>query len=131
MASEGDSHSKTIGYLLWIFGFTGAHRFYYGKPVSGTIWFCTLGLLGVGWLIDLFLIPGMDREADLRFRVGRISYTVAWILLTFLGFFGIHRFYIGKWLTGIVYLLTGGLLGIGYLYDFWTLNDQITVINAE
>ena len=28
-----------IGYLLWIFGFMGAHRFYYGRPVSGTIWF--------------------------------------------------------------------------------------------
>ena len=27
-----DTHSKTIGYLLWIFGFMGAHRFYYGKP---------------------------------------------------------------------------------------------------
>jgi hypothetical protein len=24
-----------------------------------------------------------------------------------------------------------GLLGIGYLYDFWTLNDQITVVNAS
>jgi TM2 domain-containing membrane protein YozV len=45
-----DTHSKTIGYLLWIFGFTGAHRFYYGKPISGIIWFCTLGLLGIGWL---------------------------------------------------------------------------------
>jgi TM2 domain-containing membrane protein YozV len=131
LATDNDSHSKTIGYLLWVFGFTGAHRFYYGKPVSGTIWFCTLGLLGVGWLIDLFLIPGMDREADLRFRAGKVNYTVAWVLLTFLGFFGIHRFYIGKWLTGIVYLLTGGLLGVGYLYDFWTLNDQITVINAD
>jgi TM2 domain-containing membrane protein YozV len=32
-----NTHSKTIGYLLWIFGFTGAHRFYYGKPVTGTI----------------------------------------------------------------------------------------------
>ena len=50
-----DTHSKLIGYLLWIFGFTGAHRFYYGRPVTGTIWFFTLGLLGVGWLIDLFL----------------------------------------------------------------------------
>ncbi len=52
-------------YVLWVFGFTGAHRFYYGKPVTGTIWFFTLGLLGVG-----------------------------------------------------------------YLYDYWTLNDQITVVNA-
>ena len=25
-----DTHRKTIGYALWIFGFTGAHRFYYG-----------------------------------------------------------------------------------------------------
>ena len=36
------------------------------KQISGTIWFFTLGLLGIGWLIDLFLIPGMDRRADVR-----------------------------------------------------------------
>ena len=131
MNAANDTHSKTIGYILWIFGFTGAHRFYYGKPVTGTIWFFTLGLLGIGWLIDLFLIPGMDREADLRFRAGRVDYTVAWVLLTFLGFFGVHRMYMGKWVTGIIYLCTAGLLGIGYLYDFWTLNEQITVVNAS
>jgi len=44
---------------------------------------------------------------------------------------GVHRMYMGKWVTGILYLLTLGLLGIGYLYDYWTLNDQITVINAS
>jgi len=131
MNTANDTHSKTIGYILWIFGFTGAHRFYYGRPVTGTLWFFTLGLLGIGWLIDLFLIPGMDREADLRFRAGGVNYTVAWVLLTFLGFFGVHRFYMGKWVTGIIYLCTAGLLGIGYLYDFWTLNDQITVVNAR
>lgn len=131
MTQAGDTHSKTIGYILWIFGFTGAHRFYYGKPVTGTLWFFTLGLLGIGWLIDLFLIPSMDRQADLRFREGKVNYTVAWILLTFLGFFGIHRMYMGKWLTGILYLCTFGLLGVGYLYDYWTLNDQITVVNAS
>jgi TM2 domain-containing membrane protein YozV len=131
MNAANDTHSKFIGYILWIFGFTGSHRFYYGRPVTGTIWFFTLGLLGIGWLIDLFLIPGMDREADLRFRAGRKDYSVAWVLLTFLGLFGVHRMYIGKWVTGIIYLCTAGLLGIGYLYDFWTLNDQITVINAS
>jgi TM2 domain-containing membrane protein YozV len=78
-----DTHRKTIGYVLWIFGFTGSHRFYYGKPISGTIWFFTLGLLGIGWLIDLFLIPGMDRQADRRFVAGRIDYSIAWILQTF------------------------------------------------
>ena len=123
------THSKVIGYLLWIFGFTGSHRFYYGRPVSGTIWFFTLGLLGIGWLIDLFLIPGMDRDADQRFALGRIDYSLAWVLLTYLGLLGIHRMYLGKWGTGLLYLLTGGLLGLGWLYDYWTLNQQISDLN--
>jgi TM2 domain-containing membrane protein YozV len=126
-----DTHSKVIGYLLWIFGFLGSHRFYYGKPVTGTIWFFTGGLLLVGWLVDLFLIPTMDREADLRFHAGAIDYNVAWILLTFLGVFGVHRLYMGKWISGILYLLTGGFFLLGVLYDFWTLNDQISLCNAE
>jgi TM2 domain-containing membrane protein YozV len=128
---QRDNHSKVIGYLLWLFGFLGAHRFYYGKPVTGTIWFFTLGLLGIGWLIDLFLIPGMDRDADLRFRSGAIDYNVAWLLLTFLGLLGVHRMYQGKWLTGILYLCTGGLFLVGILYDFWTMNEQISTRNAS
>ncbi len=127
--TQQDTHSKVIGYALWILGFTGAHRFYYGKPVTGTIWFFTLGLLGIGWLIDLFLIPAMDRQADLRFEAGPVNYSVAWLLLAFLGLFGVHRMYMGKWLTGILYLLTVGLAGLGYLYDYWTLNDQLSMLN--
>lgn len=125
-----DTHSKTIGYILWIFGFMGAHRFYYGKPKTGTLWFCTFGLLGIGWLVDLFLIPGMDREADLRFKPGKYDYNAAWILLTFLGVFGLHRFYLGKWISGLVWLCTGGLFTLGLLYDFWTLNDQVSEVNG-
>ena len=131
MDRPNDTHRKSIGYILWIFGFLGAHRFYFGRPVSGTIWFFTFGLLGVGWLIDLFLIPSMDRQADLRFRAGRVDYSVAWVLLTFLGVLGLHRMYMGKWLTGLLYLFSGGVLMVGVLIDFWTLNDQITVVNAE
>jgi TM2 domain-containing membrane protein YozV len=120
-----------MGYIYWIFGFMGAHRFYYGRPLTGTLYFFTFGLLGIGWIVDLFLIPSMDREADLRFVEGPKNYTVAWILLTFLGLFGAHRIYMEKWATGILYLLTGGLFGIGYLYDLWTLNDQLSVINGS
>jgi hypothetical protein len=32
---------------------------------------------------------------------------------------------LGKWGTGILYLLTAGLFGIGWVYDFLTLNTQI------
>jgi len=131
MNNMNDTHLKSVGYILWLFGFTGSHRFYFGKPVSGTIYFFTFGLLGIGWIIDLFLIPSLDRQADLRFHAGNIDYTLAWVLLTFLGFFGIHRMYMDKWITGFLYLLTGGVFGLGYLYDFWTLNDQITMVNSS
>lgn len=126
-----NTHSMLMGYLLWIFGFMGAHRFYYGKQVSGTIWFFTLGLFFVGWIVDLFLIPSMDKQADWRFTEGPINYSLAWIFLTFLGIFGVHRFYMGKIFTGLLYLFTGGLLLLGWLYDLYTLNEQITQENAQ
>ena len=43
-----------------------------------------------------------------------------WVLALicfFLGFLGIHRFLAGKIGTGVLYLFTGGLLGIGIIYD--------------
>jgi TM2 domain-containing membrane protein YozV len=130
MTIQPNTHSVAIGYVLWLFGFTGAHRFYFGKQITGIIWFFTFGLLGIGWLIDILLIPGMDAQADRRYVPGPIDYTVAWLLLTFLGLFGIHRFYMGKILTGLLYLISGGLFGIGILYDFLTLNGQVSELNA-
>jgi TM2 domain-containing membrane protein YozV len=130
-SNNTNTHSMLMGYLLWIFGFMGAHRFYYGKQVSGTIWFFTLGLFFVGWIVDLFLIPSMDKQADWRFTEGPINYSLAWIFLTFLGIFGVHRFYMGKIFTGLLYLFTGGLFLLGWLYDLYTLNEQITQENAQ
>jgi TM2 domain-containing membrane protein YozV len=130
MSEHENTHSLLVGYVLWIFGFLGSHRFYYGRPVTGTIWFFTLGLLGIGWLIDLFLMPSLDRNASLRYEAGPLDYTVAWVLLTFVGVFGIHRFYQRKWISGLLYLVSGGLFGLGILYDFWTLNDQLSEENA-
>lgn len=45
------------------------------------------------------------------------SKMVALILCIFLGTIGIHRFYVGKVGMGILYLLTGGLCGIGWIVD--------------
>jgi len=136
-----NTHSKLIGYLLWIVGFTGAHRFYFGKPLTGTLWFCTGGFFLVGWLIDVFLIPGMDRRADNRYAAGSIDYSIGWLLLTFLGFLGAHRFYMGKWISAIAYLLSSGLavllpplvvlVALGYAIDLYTLNGQMDALNRR
>ena len=131
MNTEQNTHSTAIGYILWLFGFTGSHRFYFGKQITGVIWFFTFGLLGIGWLIDLLLIPGMDEQADRRYAAGPIDYSTAWLLLTFLGIFGVHRFYMGKIFTGLLYVISGGLFGIGILYDFLTLNGQVSELNEQ
>ena len=129
--TQNETHLIPMGYLLWIFGFTGAHRFYYGRPLTGTLWFFTGGLLGIGWLIDLFLIPGMDRQANTTYAPGPYDYNLSWVLLTFLGMLGIHRMYLGKWITGLIYFFTGALFGLGWLFDLWTLNEQVNERNLS
>lgn len=122
------THPVLLGYLFWVLGFTGAHRFYFGKPITGAIWFFTGGLLLVGWIVDLFLIPSMADEANARYVPARVDFSVVWVLVIFLGWLGMHRFYMGKLITGVIYLLTGGLLGVGIVYDICTLNEQIQAL---
>jgi len=52
--------SKTTAYLLWFFlGGFSAHRFYMGKTGSAIVYLLTGQLLGIGWIVDLFLLGGM------------------------------------------------------------------------
>ena len=124
MEKTHPTHSLLVGYILWIFGFLGMHRFYYGKQLTGALYFFTLGLLGIGMLFDLFWMPTLQRHASRVYKTGQYDYTVTWILLVFTGLFGIHRFYLGKWKTGLLWLLTAGCFGIGWQYDLWTMNWQ-------
>ena len=64
--------STGISYLLWCLsfvGFCGIHRFYNGKWITGLIWFFTGGLLLIGQIIDLVLIPAMTHRANYKERL--------------------------------------------------------------
>lgn len=47
------------------------------------------------------------------------SRIVALLLCIFLGIFGVHRFYVGKMGTGLLYLCTFGFFGIGWIMDIF------------
>ncbi|MEZ6318643.1 MAG: NINE protein [Phycisphaerales bacterium] len=46
-------------------------------------------------------------------------------LLCFAGFFGVHRFYVGKWGTGLLWLFTGGLLFVGQFVDLFLIPRMV------
>jgi TM2 domain-containing membrane protein YozV len=59
------------------------------------------------------------------------SLPVAYILWFFLGFLGVHKFYLEKIFIGILYILTGGLFFIGWFIDLFTLPSQVDLYNLR
>ncbi len=59
MSSEVDCVSKSKWVSFWLclfFGMFGAHKFYEGRVLLGIVYLCTLGLAGVGVIIDLIIL---------------------------------------------------------------------------
>src|SRR3954471_14265784 len=62
-------HSKGVAYLLWLgwpLGLGGLHRFYLGRPISGFLYLITWGFFGIGQIIDLFRIPRLVRQENMK-----------------------------------------------------------------
>lgn len=58
---------------------------------------------------------------------------VAYLLWFFggLGCFGFHRFYLGKWGTGFLWLITFGLFGFGAFIDLFTTGNKVDLYNMR
>jgi len=114
-----------------IFNFLGLHHYYLHRPAWGIAYTFTGGLLGIGWLCDLFRIPSLVREANDRLqrervettrtpRKARLCYAYA-LGLSPAGIFGAHHFYLGNYFFGIFYLFTLGLGGLGWVCDWFRM----------
>ncbi|MEB3258145.1 MAG: NINE protein [Cyanobacteriota bacterium] len=71
-----EPRSLALSYGLWclsLVGFCGIHRIYNRKPLTGFLWLFTLGLCGIGQLVDLLLIPGMVEGVNRQLSLPRGS----------------------------------------------------------
>ena len=79
----------------------------------------------------------LDTERMMRYDANRKSVLVAYILWFFLGLFGIHRMYLGRWTSGLLMLALHGLswltwwiaigmIGFAFL-GLWWLIDALLI----
>ncbi|MCH2451328.1 MAG: NINE protein [Gracilimonas sp.] len=70
------------------------------------------------------------QEGDLGYKKKSIATAYLFWVLSFFGILGLHRFYLGRTATGIGWLLTGGLLGFGAIYDLIALPKMVEEQNV-
>ncbi|XP_048250949.1 uncharacterized protein LOC124117629 [Haliotis rufescens] len=119
--------------LAVVLGLLGAHHFYLRRTGFGVVYFFTFGLLGVGYVVDLFRLPCLVKEANRRsenpHHVPDKTLCDAYVLWFPMGLLGFHLFYLGKPGQGVLYLLTFGLCGIGFLVDLFRIPSLVEAAN--
>lgn len=56
---------------------------------------------------------------------------LAYVLWAFFGLFGAHRFYVGRWESGLVYLFTFGGCFVGWIIDFFILPQLVEDVSRR
>jgi len=81
--------------------------------------------------IALLIIVSLKSEEEIEHNMK--SKGTAYLLWLFSGFgwLGFHHFYLGKIGKGIIWILTGGVFGIGSLIDLFTLGGAVENYNIK
>lgn len=123
--------------LLIVLGLFGGHHFYLRRPVWGILYFFSFGLLGAGWLIDIFRLPVLvsrcnnDASQQNPNLVKKKHLDDAYVLWFPGGFLGLHHFYLNNIGLGVLYLFTFGLFGVGWLIDACLMSYHVKKANSN
>ncbi|XP_076081397.1 uncharacterized protein LOC143052275 [Mytilus galloprovincialis] len=121
-------------YGLWFpFGLLGFHHFYLRNYGLGFAYLFTFGLFGIGWLLDICFMPYHVRKANQELKIpDEKSACAAEVLaLSPFGILGFHHFYLNRPLYGASYFFTFGLLGVGYIVDWFRTPNLVKRHNEE
>ncbi|XP_059157171.1 uncharacterized protein LOC131941724 isoform X2 [Physella acuta] len=137
--ANGCVEKKTVSdaYTMWFpFGLIGFHQYYLGNYAWGAVYTCTLGLFGIGWLIDLFRIPSLVKTSNERMQ-SNVYYDqeknlcLAYVLALTTGYLGGHHYYLNRPIWGVLYTFTLGLMGMGWVYDWIRMPWLVQRANHE
>ena len=79
----GKPKNKMVSLLLCIFlGYFGAHKFYEGKILMGVLYFFTLGLFGIGWIVDIVMLAKKSKTYYISNEP--IKKVPKWIIIAFI-----------------------------------------------
>lgn len=135
-------YSLATMYVVCLFGgLFGAHRFLLQDMFWGRFYACSLGGLGLGFIVDLIRLPTLYKARVEKLRrlhtdpdykePELLELPQAYILLFASGLFGGHHFYMGNKEKGFLYLFTLGLFGFGWITDFCYLESMVKKHNTE
>jgi hypothetical protein len=111
-----------FGVLFRLFGPFG--------PFSGHFRFYPFPLFCIS-IIVLLILGSRFKYRGHFLNTNQRDTGIAYLLLLFGGFLGLHKFYLNRPGWGVAYIFTGGLCCVGLVYDLFTLPAQVQRCNNE
>ena len=103
--------------------FSGIHHLYLGRHFWGVLYMLSLGICGIGWITDLWRIPGIVDETN-KYMKRRDSTRPIYVMDCYIllacpitGILGVQHYMLGRVVIGLFYTCTLGGLMIGWLLD--------------
>ncbi|XP_077985386.1 uncharacterized protein LOC144440032 [Glandiceps talaboti] len=117
-------------YILAIpLGILGVHHYYLGRTRWGILYTFSLGLFGIGWVVDLvrmeWLVGSSENDDTDDYRLDD-----AYLLVIVFGWLGFHNHYLGRPGWWCFYMFTFGLFGIGWIVDIVRMPWLVKRANA-